>query len=59
MDGKKYEVLDETGCIIATGMSLITALMVMEAFCCGKYYQERIELTLKELDRTEENVSER
>lgn len=31
MDVKKYEVLDETGCVIATGMSLITALMVMEA----------------------------
>lgn len=30
MDVKKYEVLDETGCVIATGMSLITALMVME-----------------------------
>lgn len=50
MSEKKYEVLDESDRVIATGMDLRTALMLMKAFC-EEYYMETVKLTLKELDR--------
>lgn len=50
MSEKRYEVLDESNHVIATGMDLRTALMLMKAFC-EEYYMETVKLTLKELDR--------
>lgn len=50
MSEKRYEVLDESNYVIATGMDLRTALMLMKAFC-EEYYMETVKLTLKELDR--------
>lgn len=50
MSEKRYEVLDECYHVIATGMDLRTALLLMKAFC-EEYYMETVKLTLKELDR--------
>ena len=50
MSEKRYEVLDECSHVIATGMDLRTALLLMKAFC-EEYYMETVKLTLKELDR--------
>lgn len=50
MSEKRYEVLDEGNHVIATGMDLRTALLLMKAFC-EEYYMETVKLTLKELDR--------
>lgn len=57
MDLKKYEVLDEYNHVLATGMDLRIALVFMKAYC-EEYYMESVTLTLKELDRTGENVSD-
>lgn len=50
MSEKRYEVLDECNHVIATGMDLRTALLLMKAFC-EEYYMETVKLILKELDR--------
>ena len=50
MSEKRYEVLDECNHVIATGMDLRKALLLMKAFC-EEYYMETVKLTLKELDR--------
>ena len=50
MSEKRYEVLDKRNNVIATGMDLRTALLLMKAFC-EEYYMETVKLTLKELDR--------
>lgn len=50
MSEKRYEVLDECNYVIATGMDLRIALLLMKAFC-EEYYMETVKLTLKELDR--------
>lgn len=50
MSEKNYEVLDDSNHVIATGMDLRTALLLMKAYC-EEYYMECVTLTLKEMDR--------
>lgn len=49
MSEKKYKVVDSLDHIIADGMDLRTALLLMKAYC-EEYYMEKVKLTLEEIE---------
>ena len=50
MSEKKYEVIDFCDEVIATNMTLETALLLMKSYC-KEYYMEDIRLVLKECQK--------
>ena len=48
MREKKYKVIDERGCVLASEMSFNMALVFIKGFV-DEYYNERLNLTIKEI----------
>ena len=48
MREKKYKVIDERGCVLASEMSFNMALVFIKGFV-DEYYNEHLNLTIKEI----------
>lgn len=54
MISTKYEVIDECGCVLATGMSLEMTFAFITGFTM-KFFSERLNLTIRELEEAVTN----
>ena len=55
MNEKKYCVIDVIGNVIAKGMDLETALLLIKAYC-NEYYMDDLRLTLQEEPKCKGNT---